>query len=90
LLIGLLVRIAIGSGMALEVFYLLTGYTWRQYLITTCLGVAIWVTQALVGVTMLRSLSQLSPLLAVVVSIALPLIGAGGVLALRQHRQRQS
>lgn len=86
LLIGLLARVAIGSGLALEAFYLLTGYTRRHYLLTTTIGVAVWVGQALVGVTLLHELSQQSPWLAVVVSIAGPLLTGWAAFGLYKRR----
>jgi hypothetical protein len=89
-LIGFFARVAIGSGIALEAFYLLTGYTRRQYLVVTVIGVGVWVMQSLVGVTVLQSLSQLSPWLAVAVSIVAPLLGGAIMLLLRKGRQQWS
>lgn len=86
--VGLLARIGIGSGIALEAFYLLAGYTQQQYLLVTTIGVAVWVAQALVGVTVLHALLQVSPWLALVGSIV-PVLLAAGVFALR-HRRRSS
>lgn len=87
--IGLLARIALGSGLALEAFYLIGGYTRRQYLVVTLLGLAIWVAQTLVGVTVLRALVQTSPWLAILFAL-LPVLTVLPLLGLRQSRQRPS
>jgi hypothetical protein len=73
------------SGLALEAFYLLTGYTRRQYLVTTGIGVAVWITQALAGVLVLTALAQISPVLAVL-GIAVP-VGLIGIPALVRRRR---
>lgn len=87
--IGIIARIAIGSGVALEAFYLLAGYTRRQYLVVTTIGVAIWVTQALIGVTVLHALLQRSPWLAIV-AILVPILPLVILFALRKSRQQRS
>ena len=86
-LIGLAARVALGSGLALETFYLLTGYTHRQYLGVTVLGLAVWVTQALVGVTLLHALLQRSAGLAGLAVFA-PLLLVGVVLLRRRKNIR--
>ncbi len=88
--IGIVARIAIGSGLALEAFYILTHYTRRQYLIVSVVGVAFWVTQALVGVIVLQSLSHVSPWLTVIVSLVAPLLGVVGMLVMHKRRQQRS
>lgn len=82
--VGLLARVAIGSGMALEAFYVLTGYTRRQYLLVTGLGLLVWVTQALVGVTVLRELFKVSSGLAILVALV-PLLTVALALSLRRR-----
>lgn len=84
-LIGLLARVAIGSGMALEAFYVLTGYTRHQYLMVTALGTAIWVTQALMGVTVLRDLFEVSSGQAVLAALG-PLLIVALAVGLRRRR----
>ncbi|PNY79873.1 hypothetical protein [Deinococcus koreensis] len=86
-LIGILVRLGLGSGLALEAFYLLSGYTRRQYLAATIPGVALWTLQALLGVTLLRALLQTAPGLAGLVALA-PLLLVGGAVAVRRLRKR--
>lgn len=83
---GLAVRVALGSGMALEAFYLITGYTRRQYLIVTIAGIAVWVTQALVGVTVLHTLLQISPWLAVAAAVVPALALASGMALYSQRK----
>ena len=87
-LIGLAARVALGSGVALEAFYLLSGYTRRQYLGVTVLRLSIWVTQALVGVTLLHTLLQRSAGLAGLAVFA-PLLLVG-VILLRRRRNTRS
>lgn len=84
-LIGVLARVVLHSGIALEAFYLLTGYTPRRYLVTTVVGVAVWVTQALAGVWLLTALSSISPWLGLL-AIALPLATLGVVPVVRRRR----
>lgn len=86
-LIGLAARLGIGSGLALEAFFLLTGYTRWQYLGVTALGLALWTTQALLGVTLLHRLLVVSPGLAGGVAAA-PLLLLGGALLARRVRRR--
>ncbi|BDP43955.1 hypothetical protein DAETH_39240 (plasmid) [Deinococcus aetherius] len=85
LVVGVLARAALGTGMALEAFFVLTGYTRRQYLLVTTLGLLVWVTQALVGVMVLHELFRVSPGLAVLAALAPLLVVA---LAVRLRRVR--
>lgn len=86
--IGLLARVALGSGIALEAFYIVTNYTRRQYLGVTVLGLAVWVTQALLGLTALRALSQHSAGLAVAAALVPVLMLAAALAVRRQQRAR--
>lgn len=86
--VGLLARLALGPGLALEAFFVLTGYTRRQYLITLLLGTALWTAQTLVGVTLLRELVRVSPGLAGLFA-ASPLVVGAALLALRRARGRR-
>lgn len=86
LVTGLLARVALGSGMALEAFYVLGGYTRRQYLLVTVPGTLLWVAQALVGVTVLRALAQVSPGLTLVAALV-PLLTVALALGLRRGRR---
>lgn len=83
--IGLLARVAIGSGMALEAFYVLPGSTPRQALLVTGLGTLVWVAQALVGVTVLREVFEVSSGLAVLAALA-PLLIVALAAGLRRGR----
>lgn len=59
--IGFVVRLVLHAGIALEAFSLLTGYTRHRYLVVTTLGLAAWITRALVGVRALAALLEVSP-----------------------------
>jgi hypothetical protein len=61
LAIGLAARLVLHTGIALEAFYVLTGYSWRQYLLVTTLGIGAWVAQALLGIQVLAVLVEVSP-----------------------------
>lgn len=84
-LVGTVVRLILHSGLALESFYLLTGYTRRQYLVVTAVGIALWVVQAFLGVTVLAAALDTSVWIGVL-AIAVPLLVVGGLLA-RQRRR---
>ena len=83
--VGLMARLALGSGAALEAFFVLTGYTRRQYLVSAVLGTALWAAQTLFGVTLLHRLIEVSPGLAVIAA-ALPLLLVAGGILLRRAR----
>lgn len=87
IVIGLLARLAIGSGAVLEAFFYLTGYSQRAYLISLGLGTALWTLQALLGVTLLHRLVQVSPGLSGLFAL-LPLLLVGGAVLLRRRQQR--
>ncbi len=61
LLVGTLVRAVRNAGLAVEAFFLVAGYTRRQYLLVTVLGLALWIVQTVVGVTALGALVAVSP-----------------------------
>lgn len=84
--VGLVARLALGSGAALEAFFLLTGYAWRTYLLCAVLGTALWSAQAILGVTALRELSTVSGAWALGFA-ALPLLMVAGLAALRARRR---
>lgn len=85
LLAGMAVRLVLDSGVAVEAFYLLTGYSRRHYLLVTTLGVAARVAQALIGVAALAALLAVSPWLGLAfVAAPAALLGAGIAL----HRRR--
>lgn len=84
-LTGLLARLALGSGAALEAFFVLTGYSWGRYVLVAGLGAALWSAQAIFGVTLLRTVAQGSPALAGGVAVA-PVLLVLGVVALRRAR----
>lgn len=86
--VGLLARLALGSGVALEAFFLLTGYAWRLYLVCAVVGTALWSAQTIVGVRVLRELSQGSGGLALVLATA-PLLLVAAVVALRSRAVRR-
>lgn len=73
-LMGFTGRFLLNSGLALEALYILFPYTRRQYLIVTALGVAAWIGQSFLGVTVLAAAIRTSPwigVLAVLVPLAM-------------------
>jgi hypothetical protein len=86
LLTGIAARLVLHSGIALEAFYLLTGYTRRQYLTVTSIGLAVWITQAFVGVTVLTVLLEISPWLGTAVAV-LPIALLATTILLRRRRK---
>lgn len=84
-LVGILARMALHSGIGLEAFYLVTGYTRRQYLVTTVVGVAIWITQTLAGIYLLAALTRISSWLGLL-AIVVPVLLLGGIALLRRRR----
>lgn len=88
LLVALMARLSLGTGAALEAFFVLTGYPWRRYLWLTVLGCALWTTQALYGVVLLRAAAQASPLLAgLLVAAPMLLLAAAAFQKRRIHRR---
>lgn len=85
--VGFVARFLLGSGLALEAFYVLTGYTRRQYLTVTALGVAAWTAQALLGVTVLRAAVTTAPWVGVL-AVLVPVGTLAGLVTLRRHRTR--
>jgi hypothetical protein len=83
--IGLVARVVMGAGIALEAFFVLTNYSKRHYIFVTVLGVALSVAQMLLGVTLVRALIQISPFLVIV----LVLLILSGVLIVRRSFQGQ-
>jgi hypothetical protein len=84
-LVGFVARFLLNSGIALEAFYVLTGYTRRQYLTVTALGVAAWIAQTFLGVAVLAAALSTSPWIGVV-AVLLPL--ASLVVLVRHQRRR--
>ena len=61
LLVGLLVRLVLQSGLAVEAFFLLTGYSRRHYLIVTVAGFGFYLLQAVLGILALSALVRVAP-----------------------------
>ncbi len=85
-LVGTAVRFVLQSGLAVEAFYLLTGYTRRRYLAVTAVGFGLYVVQAVLGIVALGALVRVSPWLGLLL-VAVPLAAVPVVLAMR-HRAR--
>ncbi len=60
-MVGLTLRIVVQSGLAVEGFFLLTGYRRSHYLVVTTVGLAVWVAQTLAGVAVLGALVAVRP-----------------------------
>lgn len=84
-LVGFTVRFLLNSGLALEAFYNLTGYTRRQYLAVTAAGVAAWIAQSFLGVTALAAIINASPWIGVL-AILLP-VGTLAIVVVYQRRR---
>jgi hypothetical protein len=82
LLVGTGVRFVLQAGVAVEAFYLLTGYTRRRYLIVTAVGYGLYVAQAMLGIVALTALVQVAPWAGVLL-VAVPLVVGGAVAAWR-------
>jgi hypothetical protein len=87
LLVGTSVRLVLHTGLAVEAFYLLTGYTRRQYLLVTAVGIALWIAQTVVGVTALAALVEVSPWLGLVL-VVVPVGLVAAVAARRRTATR--
>ena len=85
LLVGLSVRVVLQTGLAVEAFFLLTGYSRRHYLLVTGLGLAVWVAQTLVGVAALGALVRVSPWLGLLL-VAVPLVTVAAAVLLARRR----
>ncbi len=83
--VGLAARLTLGSGAILEAFFVLTGYTRRQYFISAVLGTALWISQALFGEQLLGWLFETSPALVVLIA-TLPFLSFLGQVLLRRVR----
>jgi hypothetical protein len=84
-LVGVTVRVVLQTGVAVEAFFLLTGYGWRHYLAATAVGLAVWVSQTLVGVAALSALVTISPWL-VLLLVVVPLVAGAGVALIARRR----
>ncbi len=84
-LVGLTLRVVLQTGVAVEGFYLLTGYTRRHYLLVTTVGLAVWVAQTLLGVAALGALVEVSPWLGMLLVVVPLAAGAGAVLVARRR-----
>jgi hypothetical protein len=82
-LIGVMARVAVGTGTAMEAFFVATKYSKSQYLTASGVGIVLWVAQKLIGVIVARAAFQVSPWL----PVALVLSGAS--VALIAHRLRK-
>lgn len=82
---GMIARVALGSGLALEAFFVLTGCPRGVYAVVLVLGSALYVTQTILGVTVLHALLHSSPGLAGVFALS-PLLLAGAAVLLRRRR----
>ena len=82
----MIARFVLNSGLALEAFYVLTGYTRKHYLIVTAAGIAAWITQSFLGVTVLAAALAASPWI-LIAAIGVPL---GSVVALIRWQRRRS
>jgi hypothetical protein len=89
-LVAVMARLGLGTGAALEAFFVLTGYPWRRYLWLAALGCALWTTQALYGVVLLRAVAQASPLLAGLVAGAPLLLLAAFALQKKRLTRRNT
>jgi hypothetical protein len=89
LIVGLIARVGVGSGLLLEGFYIVTGYTRRQYLVVTGAGLAIWVTMAILGITTSTTLLSISPWFILLLGVPPLFLGIGaGVRGIRRRRAR--
>lgn len=86
LLVGLSVRVVLQSGMAVEGFFLVTGYSRRNYLISTVVGQAIWLAQTLVGIAAVGALARVSPWMTLVLIVVPLAVVVGAVLVGRRRR----
>jgi hypothetical protein len=86
-LVGLTVRIVAQTGVAVEGFYLLTGYGRRHYALVTAVGLAVWVAQTLVGVAALTALVAVSPWLGLVL-VVVPAAAVAGTALVARRRAR--
>jgi hypothetical protein len=87
LLVGTTVRFLLQTGVAVEAFFLLTGYTRGRYLLVTAVGYALYVAQALLGIVALAALVRVSPWLGGLLAV-LPLAAVGVVAVRRVRAQR--
>lgn len=84
MLVGVAVRFVLQSGLAVEAFYLLTGYSRRRYLIVTLAGFALYIVQAVLGIVALTALVHVSPWLGGLL-VAVPLATVA-LLAMMRRR----
>jgi hypothetical protein len=86
LVVGTAVRVVLHTGLAVEGFFVATGYTRCRYLMFTTVGIALYVAQTVVGVTALAAPVRVSPWLGLVlVAIPLGLVVALGAGWARSH-----
>ena len=84
-LVGLTLRVVLQTGVAVEGFYLLTGYSRRHYLLVTTVGLAMWVARTLLGVAALGALVEVSPWLGLLLVVVPLATGAGAALVARRR-----
>jgi hypothetical protein len=85
LLVGITVRFILQSGLAVEAFFLLTGYSRQRYLIATTTGLGLNLAQSVLGILALTALVRVSPLLGLLL-VAVPIASILLVMAIRRHR----
>ena len=82
---GLMVRLALGSGAILEAFFVLTGYTRRQYLLSAVLGTFVWTFHTLFAAQLVGQLLEMPPAIIVLVA-SLPLLLTLSQVLMRRAR----
>ncbi|MFB9990913.1 hypothetical protein ACFFLM_02810 [Deinococcus oregonensis] len=83
IVVGVAARLALGCGLALEAFFFVTGYKRGTYALVLLLGTALYVTQTVLGITVLQTLLRSAPGLAGVFALSLLVL-----LALAPLRRR--
>jgi hypothetical protein len=85
IVVGLTLRIVVQSGVAVEGFFLLSGYRRSTYLVVATIGLAVWVAQTFAGVAGLAALVAISPWLGFLL-VVVPLVLGAGVVAVTRCR----
>ena len=82
---GFMARLTLGSGAVLEAFFVFTGYTRRQYLVSAVLGTLIWTFHTLFAAQFVGQLLEMSPAIIVLVA-SLPLLLTLSQVLMRRAR----